>query len=98
MRHICLIRYSKIFILTVCSCLESVHVFMKKLSVFIRWCGCVVESVLTLLPAGERSAVAATTNIDLQWLADRSSSVWTGGKNDSCILLFFVSSIYYLKW
>ncbi|KAG7167919.1 furry-like 1, partial [Homarus americanus] len=27
----------------------------------------------------DRSAVAATTNIDLQWLADRSSSVWTGG-------------------
>ncbi|XP_042872601.1 protein furry-like isoform X6 [Penaeus japonicus] len=49
------------------------------IDVMDKWCGCVVESVLTLLPAGERSAVAATTNIDLQWLADRSSSVWTGG-------------------
>lgn len=49
------------------------------IDVMDRWCGCVVESLLTLLPPGERSAVAATTNIDLQWLADRSSSVWTGG-------------------
>lgn len=38
-----------------------------------------MEGVLSLLPPGERSAVAATTSIDLQWLADRSSSVWTGG-------------------
>lgn len=60
--------------------MKLIHVSIKIESLFTRWCGCVVESVLTLLPAGERSAVAATTNIDLQWLADRSSSVWTGGK------------------
>ncbi|XP_045105728.1 protein furry-like isoform X4 [Portunus trituberculatus] len=49
------------------------------IDVMDEWCGVVVEGVLTLLPPGERSAIAATTSIDLQWLADRSSSVWTGG-------------------
>ncbi|XP_069960081.1 protein furry isoform X3 [Cherax quadricarinatus] len=49
------------------------------IDVMDKWCGSVVEGVLSLLPPGERSAVAATTTIDLQWLADRSSSVWTGG-------------------
>ncbi|XP_064103219.1 protein furry-like isoform X6 [Macrobrachium nipponense] len=49
------------------------------IDVMDRWCGRIVESVMSLLPPGERSAVTATTNIDLQWLADRSSSVWTGG-------------------
>lgn len=35
---------------------------------------------MSLLPASERAAVAATTNVDLQWLADRTASVWTGGR------------------
>ncbi|KAK3869521.1 hypothetical protein Pcinc_025161 [Petrolisthes cinctipes] len=52
------------------------------IDVMDKWCGNAVEGVVSLLPASERAAVAATTNIDLQWLADRTASVWTGGLFD----------------
>lgn len=35
-----------------------------------------------LLPPAEKSAVLAMSNIDLQWIADRSSCVWTAGFQD----------------
>ncbi|CAL4082255.1 unnamed protein product, partial [Meganyctiphanes norvegica] len=44
------------------------------------WCSAVIESVSPHLPPGERTAAATTTTtLDLQWLADRNSSIWTGG-------------------
>ncbi|CAH2001764.1 unnamed protein product [Acanthoscelides obtectus] len=42
-------------------------------------CAQVVEKCLPLLPPAEKAAVQAVPNIDLQWLADRNSSVWTAG-------------------
>lgn len=35
-----------------------------------------------MLPPAEKSAVLGSSNIDLQWIADRSSSVWTAGFQD----------------
>ncbi|XP_076040545.1 microtubule binding protein furry isoform X4 [Oratosquilla oratoria] len=49
------------------------------IDVMDRWSGTVVEGISSMLPPAEKAAAAGTTNIDLQWLADRNSSVWTGG-------------------
>lgn len=42
-------------------------------------CVQVIEKCLPLLPPTEKTAIQAAGNIDLQWLADRNSSVWTAG-------------------
>ncbi|XP_039287310.1 protein furry [Nilaparvata lugens] len=47
-----------------------------------RSCPEVIERCLSMLPAAEKAAALAVSSIDLQWIADRSSSVWTGGIQD----------------
>ncbi|CAH1110307.1 unnamed protein product [Psylliodes chrysocephalus] len=44
-----------------------------------QYCPQVIEKCLPLLPPAEKTAVQGVGTIDLQWLADRSSSVWTAG-------------------
>lgn len=42
----------------------------------------VIDKCLSYLPATEKTAVQAASNIDLQWLADRNACVWTAGCNE----------------
>ncbi|XP_072390599.1 protein furry isoform X1 [Diabrotica undecimpunctata] len=47
-----------------------------------QYCPQVIEKCLLLLPPAEKTAIQAVSlvgSVDLQWLADRSSSVWTAG-------------------
>ncbi|XP_014285726.3 protein furry isoform X3 [Halyomorpha halys] len=46
-----------------------------------RWVPTVMESAQQVLPATEKAAVQAAT-VDLQWIVDRTSTVWTGGIQD----------------
>ena len=43
-------------------------------------CPAVLEKYYYMLPPAEKAAAATTSNVDLQWIADRSSCVWTAGK------------------
>uniref|UniRef100_A0A1B6DZ54 Protein furry n=1 Tax=Clastoptera arizonana TaxID=38151 RepID=A0A1B6DZ54_9HEMI len=47
-----------------------------------RSCPQVIETTLAILPPAEKAAVLSTSNIDLQWIVDRNSSIWTGGFQD----------------
>lgn len=38
-----------------------------------------LEKCYPMLPPAEKAAAASTSNVDLQWIADRSSCVWTAG-------------------
>ncbi|KAG5899998.1 hypothetical protein JTB14_009085 [Gonioctena quinquepunctata] len=49
------------------------------IDVMDQYCSQVVEKCIPLLPPTEKTAIQAVANIDLQWLADRNSSVWTAG-------------------
>ncbi|KAL3276200.1 hypothetical protein HHI36_020918 [Cryptolaemus montrouzieri] len=62
-----------LFKLLNCSDIQAV------VEVIDKYCPEIVEKYSYLLPPMERSAVQATSNIDLQWLSDRNSSVWTAG-------------------
>lgn len=42
-------------------------------------CPTVLEKCYHMLPPAEKAAAASTSNVDLQWIADRSSCVWTAG-------------------
>ncbi|XP_071438579.1 protein furry [Hetaerina americana] len=44
-----------------------------------RCCPKLVESILSLLPPAEKTAALSAPCVDLQWLTERSSSVWTAG-------------------
>lgn len=44
-----------------------------------QYCPQVIEKCLPLLPPAERTAIQSVPHVDLQWLADRNSSVWTAG-------------------
>ncbi|GAB6027284.1 hypothetical protein CHUAL_001566 [Chamberlinius hualienensis] len=46
-------------------------------------CPVIVERLLPLMPATEKAAMSSV-NIDLQWLSERSSSIWTSCYHDSC--------------
>ncbi|KAG8326333.1 hypothetical protein J6590_044321 [Homalodisca vitripennis] len=50
------------------------------IDVIDRCCPQVVDSCMAMLPPAEKAAVLSVSNIDLQWISDRNSSVWTGGK------------------
>lgn len=39
----------------------------------------IVEKCLPLLPAAEKTAIQSVAAVDLQWLADRNSCIWTAG-------------------
>lgn len=42
-------------------------------------CPAVLEKCYHMLPPAEKAAAILTSNLDLQWIADRSSCVWTAG-------------------
>ncbi|KAE8748600.1 furry [Frankliniella occidentalis] len=52
------------------------------IDVIDKCCPVVFEKCLSSLPPAEKSAALAISSIDLQWIADRSSSVWTAGFQD----------------
>lgn len=45
-------------------------------------CSQIQEKLLYHLPASEKVVVQNAPNFDLQWLADRSSSIWTAGLHE----------------
>ncbi|PNF32070.1 hypothetical protein B7P43_G05723 [Cryptotermes secundus] len=52
------------------------------IDVIDRCCPQVMEKCLGMLPPAEKAAALSVSNIDLQWIADRSSCVWTAGFQD----------------
>lgn len=42
-------------------------------------CPAVLEKYYHMLPPGEKAAATSTSNVDLQWIAERSTCVWTAG-------------------
>ena len=42
-------------------------------------CPELAERCVSLLPPTEKAAVLSSPNIDLQWIAERNSAVWTAG-------------------
>nr|XP_023011562.1 protein furry [Leptinotarsa decemlineata] len=49
------------------------------IDVMDQYCFQVVEKCSPLLPPTEKTAMQSVANIDLQWLTDRNSSIWTAG-------------------
>ncbi|KAK9877860.1 hypothetical protein WA026_020090 [Henosepilachna vigintioctopunctata] len=49
------------------------------IEVMDKYCPEIVEKHLAQLPLSDRSSVQSISNIDLQWLSDRNSTVWTAG-------------------
>ncbi|CAH0386341.1 unnamed protein product [Bemisia tabaci] len=49
------------------------------IDVIDKCCPQVLEKCLPYLPAAEKTAALSASVIDLQWIADRSSSIWTAG-------------------
>jgi hypothetical protein len=49
------------------------------IDVIDRCCPQVMEKCLGMLPPAEKAAALSISNVDLQWIADRSSCVWTAG-------------------
>ncbi|KAJ4438985.1 hypothetical protein ANN_14939 [Periplaneta americana] len=47
-----------------------------------RCCPQVMEKCLGMLPPAEKAAALSISNVDLQWIADRSSCIWTAGFQD----------------
>lgn len=43
-----------------------------------------------MLPPAEKAAAASTSNVDLQWIAERSSCVWTAGDDDNNIIILII--------
>ncbi|KAH1002588.1 hypothetical protein HUJ04_008665 [Dendroctonus ponderosae] len=43
-------------------------------------CAAILDRCLPLIPPAEKATIQAATNVDFQWLADRSSSTWTMGQ------------------
>ncbi|XP_021940399.1 protein furry [Zootermopsis nevadensis] len=52
------------------------------IDVIDRCCPQVMEKCLGMLPPAEKAAALSVSNVDLQWIADRSSCVWTAGFQD----------------
>lgn len=58
-------------------------------------CPIVLEKCYHMLPPAEKAAAASTSNVDLQWIADRSSCVWTAGEASSNIYIFVAFLLFY---
>lgn len=58
-------------------------------------CPAVLEKCYPMLPPAEKAAAASTSNVDLQWIADRSSCVWTAGNTSFIILLMCKSHVIF---
>ncbi|KAL9906690.1 microtubule binding protein furry isoform 3-T3 [Glossina fuscipes fuscipes] len=52
------------------------------LDVIDKCCPQILEKCLPHLPQTEKTAILNATQIDLQWIAERSSGVWLGGQTD----------------
>jgi hypothetical protein len=52
------------------------------IDVIDKCCAQVLERCYHLLSPAEKAAALSTSHIDLQWIADRNSSVWTAGYID----------------
>lgn len=52
------------------------------IDVMDKCCGQVIEKCLPYLPQAEKTAILNATQIDLQWIAERTSGVWLGGQTD----------------
>ncbi|XP_052278154.1 protein furry-like isoform X3 [Dreissena polymorpha] len=55
---------------------------MGLLEMMDKHCHGVVEKLLPILPQSERTLIQNSSNMDLQWLLDRSSSIWSGHDKD----------------
>lgn len=62
-------------LLKILNCSENPPV----IDVIDQCCPQVVEKYLHLLPAAEKVAIQAIPSVDLQWISERNSSVWTSG-------------------
>lgn len=51
-------------------------------------CPVVLEKCYHMLPPAEKAAAASTSNVDLQWIAERSSCVWTAGNHNTYFYTF----------
>lgn len=49
------------------------------IDVMDRSCPQIVEKCVALLPTSEKATLPVTANVDLQWLADRASTIWSTG-------------------
>lgn len=49
------------------------------IDVMDQYCPHVIDKCIPFLPATEKAAVQAISNIDLQWLSERTACVWTAG-------------------
>ncbi len=49
------------------------------IDVMDRSCYQILEKWVTLLPMAEKAALPVTSNVDLQWLTDRASTIWPAG-------------------
>lgn len=47
-------------------------------------CPLLAEHCLPLLPAVEKQALVAASQLDLQWFCDRTHSIWTPGAYFKC--------------
>lgn len=71
-------------------------------------CPAVLEKCYPMLPPAEKAAAASTSNVDLQWIADRSSCVWTAGntlfyhtfdtRNTHYVIYVIYRSIFLLRY
>lgn len=52
------------------------------IDVIDKCCLVVIEKCLSMLPPSEKTAALAASNVDLQWIAERSATVWTAGFTD----------------
>lgn len=42
-------------------------------------CSQILEKCVSLLPTTEKAALLMTSNVDLQWMAERASTIWSSG-------------------
>lgn len=59
-------------------------------------CPQILEKCVTLLPTTEKSSLLVTSNVDLQWLADRACTIWSAGNKaySSCTYVMKLTFLY----
>ena len=53
-------------------------------------CPQILEKCVTSLSTTEKATLLVTANVDLQWIADRASTIWSAG---SCYFQYFEKSV-----
>lgn len=51
-----------------------------------------------MLPPAEKAAAASTSNVDLQWIAERSSCIWTAGNDDRINIFEYIHLNYFINY